>query len=339
MRAGWLGLLMLACWPGGASAQPVLDAKAVPYLNDAGRQIYAGFTQANLPRAAAIAPSGQIGLSVAAKSLDAARADAVGSCTASGGKDCRAYAENLDVVWPGRETHAPPPPDALVSRINYAFVPDPRYFWHGPAAAAGVLVWSHGKAGRDVDLRGLQPQPWVRLFNNAGFDIVRFDRAPLVDEADRAAGWLEDELPVLRQSGYRRIVAAGQSRGAWSSLQMLGTSGLADVVIAISPAAHGQGASTNLLSQDDDFRRIMAGAPGSSTRVALVQFARDAFIGDPDVRVRLLERLQPKAGALLLIDRPDGFIGHGAANGAGFANRFGACLVHFATDAVPPVSC
>ena len=337
MRARVLGAL-LACWGGGASAQAILDAKAVPYLDDASRPAYAAFTRANLPRAAAVASGGQLGTSSAAKSIEDARARAMQACADAGGRDCRVYAENLDVVWPGRESRTPPPPAALVSSINYAFVPDARYVWHGPAGA-GVLVWSHGKNGFDVDLRGMQPPPWVRLFNNAGFDVVRFDRAPMVDDVNRAAGWLEDELAALRRSGYRRIVAAGESRGAWNSLQMLDTPGLADVVIAVSPAAHGQGGSTNLSAQDDDLRQIVAGAPASTARVALAQFARDTFIGDADVRMRLMERLRPKSGALLLVDRPDGFAGHLAGGSAAFAASFGTCLLRFAADPVPPASC
>ncbi len=86
--------------------------------------------------------------------------------------------------------------------INYGFVPDERFLWHGPAAARGVVVWSHRQIA-DVDSRGLQPPPFVRAFNDAGFDVIRFDRAPLVDNPVRAAGWLRDELPVLRRSGYR----------------------------------------------------------------------------------------------------------------------------------------
>ncbi|MEJ1976047.1 MAG: hypothetical protein WDN49_07955 [Acetobacteraceae bacterium] len=32
---------------------------------------------------------------------------ALAQCTANGGTDCQIYAENLDVVWPGRQSHTP----------------------------------------------------------------------------------------------------------------------------------------------------------------------------------------------------------------------------------------
>ncbi len=67
---------------------------------------------------------------------------------------------------------------------------------------------------------------------------------------------------------------------------MLDTAGLADVVIAASPAAHGSGASTNLSAQDDDLRQLVADAAPSRTRVAFVQFTADPFMSDADTRAR-----------------------------------------------------
>jgi dienelactone hydrolase len=232
------------------------------------------------------------------------------------------------------------PAAPLISTWNYSLVPDARYQWHGPEAAAGVYVWSHGKGPRDTDHRGEKPQLHVELFNKAGFDVFRFDRTPNADERERAAGWLRDCLTELRRSGYRLIVAGGQSRGGWTSLQMIDTPGLADAIIAVSPAAHGMGASLNLLGQSDDLRQMLAEAPPQKTRVAFVQFEGDPFIGDAETRVRLLNRLlRRKVGALLVIDRPDGFFGHGAGAETAFSQRFGPCLLGFVTAALPPSSC
>ncbi len=334
VMAAWLVAVVVR--PG--AAQAVLDAKAVPGLGAAGQAVYADWLLANLPRAVAITGDGHIGWA-AEKTLEDSRAQALATCRRFAGADCRLYAENLDVVWPGREQRAAPPPGPLLSSINYDFLPDPRYLWHGPGAAAGVYVWLHGFAGSDRDLAGLQPQGHVRAFNNAGFDVVRFDRRPGVDRPERAAGWLRDELAALRQSGYRRVVVGGQSRGAWTSLQMLDTAGLADVVVAVAPAAHGSGGSANLLAQDDDLRRLVAEAEPGPTRLAFVQFARDPFMGDADMRVRLIDGLRAKLAAVLVIDRPSGFSGHYGGEMPEFAPEFAECLLHFAQDAVPPAAC
>ena len=321
-----------------ARAQPLLDAGAVPGLDAAGRQSYAAWLLTNTPRVAAIGTNGRIGWVSGGPSLEETRKRAVALCTEHGGTECRPYAEDLSIVWPGRDWQPPPPPAPFVDKINYGFYPDQRFLWHGPAAARGVVVWSHGKGG-DRDARGLQPPPFLRPFNNAGFDIVRFDRAPMVDDVLRAEGWLQDGLAMLRRAGYRTVVAAGQSRGGWNSLQMLDTAGLADVVIAASPAAHGSGGSTNLTAQDDDLRAIVDNAPPSHTRIAVAQFTADPFTADADTRLALLRRLQGKSGGLLLIDRPPGLSGHFGGSGLPFAKRFADCLLRFATDPSPPSSC
>ena len=320
-------------------AQPVLDPAAVPGLDAAGRGQYADWLLTNTPRVFALGSNGKMGWYSGGKTLDDAVPRAVQLCTEHGGTDCRPYAEDLSIVWPGRAWQPPAVPPPLVDRINYGFVPDERFLWHGPAAARGVVVWSIGLFGNGADARGLQPPPYLRAFNDAGFDVIRFDRAPMVDNPVRAAGWLRDELPVLRQSGYRLIVAAGDSRGAWTSMQILDTAGLADVVIAVSPAAHGSGGSPNLTAQDDDLRAMMGDVQPSHTRVALVQFAADPFMSDADTRVQLLQRARAKMGALLLIDRPAGFSGHAGGITSVFARRYGPCLVRFATAAAPPTAC
>ena len=324
---------------GPGRAQTLLDPAAVPGLDAAGRALYAGWLLTNTPRAVAVGSNGKIGWYAGGPSLPAARTRALSLCAEHGGTGCQIYAENLDIVWPGREARSPPPPGPFVDTINYSFVPDERFLWHGPAAALGVVVWSHGKGGVDVDARGLQPPPFLRAFNNAGFDIVRFDRAPRVDLVLRARGWLEDELPALRRLGYRRVVAGGQSRGGWTSLQMLDTPGLVDAVIALSPAAHGHGGDSDLLAQDDDLRAIVADAAPGATRVAVAQFSGDPFASDLDSRAALLQRLRAKEGALLLIDRPAGLHGHFGGTGQAFSSRFASCLLRFVVDPAPPATC
>ncbi len=153
------------------------------------------------------------------------------------------------------------------------------------------------------------------------------------------AGWLEDSLKDLRQRGYKKIVVGGQSRGGWNSLQMLTHAGLADAVVAISPAAHGSGGSTNLTAQYDDLRQLVSDVPASPVRLAFVQFQADPFAGDLAGRRALIERLRSRLGGLLILDQPEGFSGHFAGGNAGFASRYGQCLLRFATSARPDTAC
>jgi len=332
---------LLLASPCTAVAASVLETRAVPYLDDPGRASYERWLRANLPRAVAIAPGGKIGWFGGGPrdTIETVREKALQQCVAKGAPGCALYAENLDVVWPGQQFPPTPPPGPLLNTWNYAFVPDARFIWHGPASARGVLVWGHGYGGTESESRGIQPQAHVRPLNNAGYDVVRFDREAMSDSRDRAAGWLRDGLQEMRRLGYRSIIVGGQSRGGWNSLQVLDTPGLADVVIAVSPAAHGSGGSTNLSAQADDLRAVMGAVAPSRTRVAFVQFNGDFFIGDADRRAELLRSVAPRLGALLLIDRPDGLNGHGAGNSFDFGQRFGDCLMHFALDPLPPRSC
>ncbi|MGI3778909.1 MAG: hypothetical protein ACRYGC_16585 [Janthinobacterium lividum] len=265
-------------------------------------------------------------------------AAALAACARPAAPPCALWADGLSVVAPGHESTPAPPPATLRDTWNYALAPDPRFLWHGPASAAGVVLWAHGRTSGQ-DSRGLQPPPFLRPFNAAGFDVVRFDREPAADDRDRAAGWMRDSLALLRRLGYRRVVAAGQSRGAWNALQTLDTPGLADAVIALSPAAQGSAAGANLGSQDDELRRLVRAAAPSATRLAVAQFADDPFAADEDDRARRLSDLRPALGALLLVDRPPGLHGHGAGLDPVFAARFGACLLRFVTAPDSPAAC
>lgn len=334
-----LSLLLPTAVAAAPPAVPLLDATALPAP---ARAAYAAFLLGSLPRAFALSPSGAFGWAANRASPEAAREAAVAVCAGHGAAGCALYAEGLDIVWPGRAWHAPAPPAPYIETMNEAFVPDPRFLWFGPGRAAGVVVWGHGKGRSDEDHRGLQPPPLLRWFNAAGFDVVRFDRAPMVDDRTRAAGWLREGLATLRARGYGTVIVGGQSRGAWNALQMLEQPGLADAILAVSPAAHGAGASLNLPAQTDDLRAILDAAPPQRTRVAVVQFEQDPFASDADRRRALLDaRLGPKLPALLVIDRPAGLAGHGAGLTAAFGRRFGACLLGFLTGsgAAPPASC
>jgi hypothetical protein len=330
---------LLALLAGPALAQPaVLNIGAVPGLDAAGRASYRNWLDANVPRAIAIGANGRVGWGAGGGSLEIARARALERCGEQGGKDCAIYAENLAVVWPSRSAPPPPPPPAtLISQFSYKFTPDPRFIWWGPQAARGIYVWANGYGPSDLD--GPQPQPHVRPFNNAGYDVVRFDRYAMSDERDRAAGWLRDALAEFRRMGYRNVIVGGQSRGAWNALQMLQYPGLADAVVAVSPASHGSGDNSDLLAQADDLRSLIADIPPNRARLAFVQFAGDPYASDEDAREQTIERLRPRLDALLTLDRPEGLSGHFAGTTAAFGQRYGECLLHFALDPQPPSTC
>jgi len=340
MRAALAALLLLALPAAAQPLPPLLDPASITGLRPQDRGAYERFLAHNLPRAFAMGPNGigwQAGQGDAAF-VEARALEFCGRNNPAGG--CRIVARDLTLLPPARAWTPPAVPATTeLSNANRQTVPDERFLWWGPERARGVVVFAHGRAPGQ-DSRGGQPQMWVRAFNNAGYDVWRFDRAPTVDETERAAGWLREDLRALRARGYRQVVMSGQSRGGWNSLMMLDTPGLADVVIAIAPATHGGLGSAQGAALDDLRRVVSAATPGAPrARVAIANFRDDAFDPDPDARGRLFRRLDGQAQAFLFLDRPEGVTGHGGGNTSNFGLRFGPCLLRFATATPPPTSC
>ena len=179
------------------------------------------------------------------------------------------------------------------------------------------------------------------MLNNAGFDVVRFDRDPGWDhDIDQVAQWLRGGLAELRRQGWRVVVAGGQSRGGWSSLELLRTPGIADAIITTSAAASGQDAGTQILRGETMLYSLLSELPKQATRVVYIRFMDDPFAGDEEKRARRMrEMVAPNVGALLLIDRPDGFSGHGGAYRPGSAEKFGVGIARFVMEASRPARC
>ncbi|MBX9702123.1 MAG: alpha/beta hydrolase [Acetobacteraceae bacterium] len=321
----------------GPSAAPALDAailnlSGLPHLPAEGQADYARFLLQATPRAFAISRDGSWGWAAAQESGAAAETRALEIC-ARGSRNggCALYARDLDVVWPGRESRSPRIRETpLAGGQAWTLFPDWRFLWHGPEQARGAYVWAHGRAAGGQDSRWTQPQPHVRAFNNTGYDVIRFDRAPETDETDAAAAWLREAIRGLRARGYRRIVVGGQSRGAWNALQALAEPGLVDAVVAIAPAAHGATGSPAWAWALDDLRQVVTAARDRAARVAVVNFARDEFDPDPDGRAAIFRGLTGRVGALLFLDRPVEVVGHAAGGDSRFTLRYGPCLLDFA---------
>lgn len=292
----------------------------------------------NAALAYAIAPDGRAVWFVGANQASeaAAREAALAGCGRLAqpiGAACQVFATNGTA--PGRPAITPAT-QAIGPLTSSAF-----HYRHGPARARGVVVWSHGRAasrgiGR-ADARGSPVQAWVSLLNDAGWDVMRFDRAPDTDELEPSTAQLLAALPLLRQAGYQRIVLAGQSRGAWHSL--LAAQRAPDAVfavIAVAPAMHGadprfQGAAL------DDWRRLMGGLPAAGPRLATVLFRDDAYDASPPARIERWEaRAAARQAPSLMIAPATGPGDHAGGFQQVFNQGWGACLVRFVTEAAPP---
>ena len=345
-QAGWiLGALMALAVPAQGVAQAKFDilneALLPPGSSKWAKAFGTSFVYFPANRAFAVSANGMIAGGVGdVATIEEARSRALKQCTDAGGEGCAIYAENLEVVWPGhRKSPRAISPDSLITIEHSEIAADKRFLWYGPKVAHGVLVFGHGYGGESQDARMSEPPMWTRIFNNNGFDVVRFARDPGWDgDKDKVGAWLRTGLAELRKRGWKHITVAGQSRGAYNALQVLDTPGLADVVIAGAAGAYGYGPGNNRTLTD--LWTMFGQAQSPHTRVAILQFDEDEFNPDPAARTTLInDRLKPHIGALLMIDRPDGITGHGGQYNPQFTSKFGGCLWRFVMEQTPPSAC
>ncbi len=188
---------------------------------------------------------------------------------------CQLYAVNLKIVYPGLEFQLP---SVTYSVGDFAF--NNEYFFHGPARAKGVIVWSHGYGGFYSDGPHSHAWSFINTFNLDGWDILRFDRDPWHDELWRSEEKLADSLRLLKDSGYRAIVLAGQSRGAVQSVKVLEHADVAALlagIIAVSPANHGSSNDTTYLRAPGEWDEFLHDVP-AGMRFAAVFFDHDAYV-------------------------------------------------------------
>ena len=156
--------------------------------------------------------------------------------------ECRLYAVNNFLLggrnW--RDIVLARSPNAVdIGRLR----PQPYWANSGPAAAAGLLVWSYDYEDA-VDRTASAPGPYVGHFTKAGYDLYRFDRRWTRDWSADATQFA-DMLRQAKAMGYRRIVLAGLGAGAWVSLVAASRGAPVDGVIAVVPEFRGE---TNALA-------------------------------------------------------------------------------------------
>jgi pimeloyl-ACP methyl ester carboxylesterase len=201
----------------------------------------------------------------------------------------------------------------------------------GGGRAQGAVIWSHGRSlQKECDLA---PTPdYIGAFHSAGWDTFRLNRPSIIDTLQDGADALAGAAEALKKHrGYRRVVLAGQSFGAFISLIAAGRSDAVDAVIGTAPAAYGSAQSNPFGFALNATRLYDVLAAVRRARVALFFFEGDIF--DPGGRGPIADQILGARGlAHLVVDRPAGLPTHWAAAGAPFAAKFGPCLAAFAAD-------
>lgn len=258
-------------------------------------------------------------------SAEAARAGVLESCATLApqvpdARPCEILA--IEGTMPGK------PPFTPVQLEIGPFRTSPMHFRYGPQRAKGVVVFGHGYTFGS-DSSNFPAQGWLSAFNDAGWDILRYDRKPDDDELDRSLARLVAGVPALRAAGYRQVILAGQSRGGWQAL-MAAAQVPVEGVIAIAPARHGQwrDAGNHLGAALDDWRSLLRSLPDQGPRVAVVLFDDDDYDPGPDRRTAMVAARAEKRAAPLVAFHPEApFKGHGGANDWRFTRDWSPCLV------------
>jgi pimeloyl-ACP methyl ester carboxylesterase len=197
----------------------------------------------------------------------------------------------------------------------------------GPAGARGALVWSHGRSADAEDSTAPTP-PYIRLLQAQGWDIYRWNRLREADLLDLSANGLADEAGMLKRRGYRQVVLAGQSYGAFLSLMAADTTDAVDAVVATAPAAYGDFADYYQSYRENANRLYPLLRNIRHARTMLFFFHNDDF--DPGGRGDASTALLAGRGLdFKVVDQPQQLIGHGAAGSGLFARRYTACIGAF----------
>jgi len=200
----------------------------------------------------------------------------------------------------------------------------------GPQKAKGAVVWSHGRSINSEDSQSPTPA-YLSALRDDGWDVMRFDRLSQGDTLSESSKKLVEHVAGLKRSGYKRVVLAGQSFGAFLALMAAGASTEVDAVVATAPAAYG--------SFDDFYDSWKLNATRlyplleqvKKARVMMFYFHGDDF--DPGGRgERSRQILADRGLGHSIVDQPSFLTGHWASSTGLFMRRFGSCIRDFANS-------
>jgi dienelactone hydrolase len=197
----------------------------------------------------------------------------------------------------------------------------------GPSAAAGAVIWSHGRSVDSEDSEAPTP-PYLAVLHDGGWDTFRFNRMRAGDRLAASAQGLVEQVHRLRQKGYRKVALAGQSFGAFLSLMAADSTDEVDAVIATAPAAYGSFSDLygSWRSNATELYPILAQV--RTARVMVFYFQGDDF--DPGGRGEHTRAILTSRGlSHVVVDQPPLLTTHWAAATPQFARLFGACILGF----------
>src|SRR5437879_6963588 len=200
----------------------------------------------------------------------------------------------------------------------------------GPDRAIGAVVWNHGRSINTEDSDSPTP-PYLRALRDTGWEVLRFNRPRDGDTLTASTRRLVELAGQLKHKGYRRIVLAGQSFGAFLALMAADSSEDVDAVVATAPAAFGN------FDEFYDSWRLNATRlyplleRVKRARVMVFYFHGDDF--DPGGRGERSRAILSQRGVgYAVVDQPAYLSGHWASSTGLFLRRYGGCIRDFANN-------
>ncbi len=312
-------LALVLSLPLAAQAQEERDP-AMASLGPNCKEDYEAYILGPYPRAFAQSPDKRrCGYATGGDSRQLVEATALKSC----GPTCTVTKRSPEVQ----------PDDKLTPAEMRPAQRDPTSRYRGPKEAVGVLIWSPGSTPNALPSRN-STAAFVRTFNEAKWDVWRVDRTePGQNTLKGAQDVLSQAIEKVKGAGYQRIVLAGQSAGGFISLILAARRTDIEAAIATAPAIRGDMTEKKV---DDlqralkEFDAVLSVRKNPATRLAVALFSADPFEPSAVQRGTIIERRAKELGwPILLIDRPEGLIGHDAGRGVPFAIRHRDCLLRF----------
>jgi hypothetical protein len=197
----------------------------------------------------------------------------------------------------------------------------------GPARAKGAVVWSHGRSIDTEDSQSPTP-PYLRVLRDAGWDVLRFDRLRDGDTLSGSTERLVRHIGELKRAGYKQIVLAGQSFGAFLALMAADDSSDVDAVVATAPAAFGDFDNFYATWRLNATRLYPLLQQVKRARIMLFFFHGDDF--DPGGRgARSRAILAGRGLGFAVVDQPAYLVGHWVSSSGLFLRRFAGCIRDF----------
>jgi len=214
--------------------------------------------------------------------------------------------------------------------------------YSGPAKAKGVIYFIRGYYAADRTPEGFSIPPYfLTSLHAAGWDVIGA-RVPASEPdpgparglwmAARAEPFVRERLAALKAQGYRKVVLAGHSWGAWLAL-LVGRNSTADALIASAPNIFGQRTSPYTGGENVTFQfSLTQFAPTiAAVDVPTVLILPDDNVWDPDpaARAAMAETNFTQSGMPHLVIRPAGMSGHMAPYLPFFDFALGDCIAAF----------